>query len=553
MLEDLNLNDLQNPDQARAAIVRLLNLVEELSADNQALRAEVQRLRDENNRLKGEHGQPSIKPNQPKQTESAAADHSSEARRHKPQTWKKTSQLDALSISREEVLKVDPARLPPDAEVKEYVPVVVQDAHLQTETIRFLKEKHYSATTRQTYLAELPRGYQGQFGPNVKALAVVLYFAGNMSEPKLLEFFRQAGLRMSAGELSNLLIKDHDRFHAEKDAVYSAGLSSSAWQNTAHTGTRVNGQNQQCQIVCNPLYTAYFTTAKKDRLSVLQVLQNNRALTFRFKAETQRLLETLKVPAGARARAATVSAARALSQPEVEAWLNEQLPKLGAQQRARVLDAAAVAAYHAQVEFPVIRLLVCDDAPQFNWVTDELALCWIHEARHYQKLEPVVAQHRTQLEDFQDDCWAFYAELLKYREQPRPAERPRLDAEFDRLFATVTGYAALDARIAMTRAKQHCLLLVLTHPEIPLHNNPAELGARQRVRKGDVSFGPRRADGVQAWDTFMTLAATAKKLGVSFYAYVRDRISGANQLPKLADLITERARRDPLDASWSSP
>jgi hypothetical protein len=29
MLEDLNLNDLQNPDQVRAAIVRLLNLVEE--------------------------------------------------------------------------------------------------------------------------------------------------------------------------------------------------------------------------------------------------------------------------------------------------------------------------------------------------------------------------------------------------------------------------------------------------------------------------------------------------------------------------------------------
>ena len=128
-----------------------------------------------------------------------------------------------------------------------------------------------------------------------------------------------------------------------------------------------------------------------------------------------------------------------------------------------------------------------------------------------------------------------------------------MDADFDRLFATVTEYAALDARIAKTLAKKHCLLLVLTHPEIPLHNNPAELGALQRVRKGDVSFGPRRPDGVKAWDTFMTLVATSKKLGVSFYSYVQDRISGANQLPKLADLITERARRDPLDTSWSSP
>lgn len=552
MLEDLNLNELQNPDQMRAALVRLLNLVEELSADNQALRAEVQHLRDENNRLKGEQGKPTIKPNQPKKT-GAAANHSSETRRHKPQTWKKTSKLSELTIDRDEVLKVAPTLLPPDAEFKEYVPVVVQDAHLQTETIRFLKEKFYSATTRQTYLANLPRGYQGQFGPNVKALAVVLYFAGNMSEPKLLEFFRQAGLHMSDGELSQLLLQDHADFHTEKDAVYTAGLSSSAWQNTDHTGTRVNGQNQQCQIVCNPLYTAYFTTAKKDRLSVVQVLQNNRPLTFRFNAETRSLLETLKVPAWARDQVATLSAERELNQPEVETWLDQQLPTLGAQHRARVLDAAAIAAYHAQVEFPVIRLLVCDDAPQFNWVTNELALCWIHEGRHYQKLEPVVASHRTQLEDFQDDFWGFYDELLKYQAQPTPTEHSRLDGEFDRLFATVTGYQALDERIAKTRAKKHCLLLVLTHPEIPLHNNPAELGARQRVRKGDVSFGPRSKDGVKAWDTFMTLVATSKKLGVSFYAYVLDRISGANQLPKLADLITERAQKNPLDVSWSSP
>lgn len=553
MLEDLNLNDLQSPDQVRAAIGRLLNLIEELSTDNQALRAEVQRLRDENNRLKGEQGKPTIKPNQPKKSASGAADHSSEARRHKPQTWHKTSKLNELTIDRDEVLKVNPAVLPPDAEFKEYVPTIVQDARLRTETIRFLKEKYYAASTRQTYLAELPRGYHGQFGPNVRALAVVLYFAGNMSEPKLLEFFRQAGLHMSDGELSDLLIKDHAGFHTEKDAVYAAGLASSAWQHTDHTGTRVNGQNQQCQIVCNPLYTAYFTTEKKDRLSVLQVLQNGRPLTFRFNAETQGLLAALKVPAWARERAATLSAERDLSQPEVKTWLDTQLPTLGAQHRLRVLDAAAVAAYHAQVEVPVIRLLICDDAPQFNWVTDDLALCWIHEGRHYQKLEPVIAQHRTLLEDFQDNFWRFYDELLKYREHPTPAERTRLDAEFERLFSTVTGYDALDARIAKTRAKKHCLLLVLTHPEIPLHNNPAELGARQRVRKGDVSFGPRRADGVKAWDTFMTLTATAKKLGVSFYTYVLDRISGANQLPKLADLIAERARQDPLDPSWNSP
>ena len=117
---------------------------------------------------------------------------------------------------------------------------------------------------------------------------------------------------------------------------------------------------------------------------------------------------------------------------------------------------------------------------------------------------------------------------------------------------SVTGYRALDERIAKTRAKQSYLLMVLAHPEIPLHNNSAELGARARVRKRDVSFGPRTREGAKAWDTFMTLAVTATKLGVSFYHYIHDRVSGAYEMPALADLILERAKDLTLGASWNT-
>lgn len=37
--------------------------------------------------------------------------------------------------------------------------------------------------------------------------------------------------------------------------------------------------------------------------------------------------------------------------------------------------------------------------------------------------------------------------------------------------------------------------MVLEHPEIPLHDNPAELDARLRVRKRVVSYGPRSTAG----------------------------------------------------------
>ena len=212
-------------------------------------------------------------------------------------------------------------------------------------------------------------------------------------------------------------------------------------------------------------------------------------------------------------------------------------------------EALALAAYLADPTWPVVRTLVCDDAPQFRAITAELALCWIHEGRHFKKLTPYLPQHRAALADILTQFWAYYRDLLAYREQPTLEERTRLDARFDTLFGTVTGYQALDQRLALTRDKKPELLLVLAHPELPLHNNPAELGARQRVRKRDVSFGPRSPAGLAAWDIFMTLAATTRKLGLDFGAFLRDRFTRAGQIPPLADLIAARAAQLRLTSS----
>lgn len=550
-LTQIDLDGIQDLAGARRAIGLLFNLVEDLQATVRELQAENQRLRDENNRLKGEQGKPDIKANKPPKPPTAS-DHSSEAERHQPQAWHKGTKRDRIVINREATLTLDRAGLPADAEFKGHEDVVVQDVRFETDNILFHKEKYYSASAGQTYLAPLPAGYSGQFGPGLKALALVEYYACNVAEPKLLDLFRNVGVLISAGELSNLLIKHQAAFHAEKTAVYLAGLRSSPWQHYDQTSTRVDGVNQQCNIVCNPFYTAFFTTASKERLSVLDVLRNLAGRTFCFNAEAFELLHALGVAQRVIAQVQAFPQERSLSEAELMTLLDQQMPPLGPLQRQRVLEAAAVAAYHAQLEFPVIHLLVCDDAPQFNWLTAELALCWVHEGRHYKKLAPWVPQHQQFLAAFGTQFWDFYHELLAYRAAPSPAEKVRLSAEFERIFTTVTGYQQLDDRIAKTHLKKASLLLVLEHPEIPLHNNPAELGARQRVRKRDVSFGPQTTDGAKAWDTFQTLTATAQKLGVSIYHYIRDRITQACTLPSLADLITERAQQEPLGQSWAT-
>jgi hypothetical protein len=125
-----------------------------------------------------------------------------------------------------------------------------------------------------------------------------------------------------------------------------------------------------------------------------------------------------------------------------------------------------------------------------------------------------------------------------------------LRTAFDHLFGQTSGYQQLDERLALTLAKKESLLMVLSHPEILLHNNPAELGARQRVRKRDVSLQARTTEGIGAWDTFQTLVGTANKLGVNVYQYFHDRIAQTNVLPSLAALIQERSAAIHLAASW---
>jgi hypothetical protein len=545
MIEDIDLSAIPN-EAIRKQIRQLLNLLEKLWAQVRALQEENQGLRDEINHLKGEQGKPNTKANKERSAETT--DHSSETERKQPRKRHGSSKKGEIEINRKEVVKVRAEELPADAQFKGYVDVVVQDIVVKTDNILFRKEKYYSPSTGKTYLAKLPRGYEREFGPGVKAFGLDMYFEVGASEPKILGFLHRVGLDVSKGKFSDLLIKDQDEFHAESDAVYESGLRSTSYQQTDSTLTRVNGQNQNCNIVCNPFYTVYRTLAHKDRMSVLDVLRNGRPRRFRLNQTALDCLTNIQLSQATRQTLSACCSELELDEEKFQEHLTFLLPKLGHQHRKEITDAAAIAAYWAETDWPVIENLVCDDAPNYNKLTRRMMLCWVHEGRPYKKLHPVVPLHRQLLDGFLKCFWDYYRELLVYKQSPSQAERTRLEVAFDELFATQTGYEALDERIAKTRAKKQSLLLVLEYPELPLHNNASELGVRRRVRKRDVSFGPRTDAGKQAWDTFMTLAETTRKLGVSFYAYLHDRITGANAIPPLADSIAQAAASFPLPA-----
>jgi hypothetical protein len=535
-IPDINQDTITDP-ATRQLIAQLLNVIEALHAEVLLLRAENQTLRDENARLKGGSGKPDIKSNTPP----PPSDHSSEAERRTPTPRGKPKKNANLVVTREQPCIVASALLPPDAVRHGSSEVIVQDLLLETEVIRFVREVWFVPSTGETITARLPDGYQGAFGPHIQALAIAVGHGANVSQPSLLTFFQDAGIEIGAGTLARWL-SDHDgRAHQEAVAIQQAGLTSSTWQATDQTATRVDGQNETCHVLGNHLYTVYHTRAGSSRQDVLAVLWGQQPV-FLLNADALAWMEASSIR---RSLLLELCAALSWEQELSEAALREQLSAaqvvLGPQQQQQVYDALAIAAYHAQCEVPIVRQLLSDDAAVYHLLTDAHALCWVHDGRHYAKLCPVVPVHQQQVAAFRQEYWAYYRKLLAYRAAPSSEQARVLKQQFAELFERRTGYVDLDERIARTAANGEMLLLVLEHPEIPLHNNDMELAARRRVRKRDVSFGPQSRAGARAWDSFQTMIATAAKLGVRLYNYLLKRRVAPDQTPSLADHIRQRA------------
>jgi hypothetical protein len=511
------------PEPVEVAVNRLLNLVESLCKDIEGLKGEADRLRkllEEKKRNKpgGAQGNTSKK------------NYSSDKRRSsdKPSPpLRNHHSRKELEVHETVNCPVDNSTLPADAVRHPDESVIVQNVVVAPHNIEFVREVYFSPSANKKFRGPLPEGCdQGDFGSDLRALIIALKYCGNMSEPKIGEFLENFNIEVSKGSLSNILTKTADRFEPVYNGIHEAGLASTRYQQTDDTGARVGGENWHTHILCNEFYTFYQTRPGKFRLDVLANLQNVPVVNFQIDDQTLELLDThFKLPRKwglALENQFQKHGSQTFDLKGLKVWFEDvlRLPKTWTNPHTSIAQAAAIRYYHTQQSVPVAEVLVCDDAPQFKLTTERIQLCWIHEGRHYEKLDPSVPQHKLVLTRFLDSFWDYYARLQSYRTEPTDEEAEQLRADFKQLFSTKTGYDDLDKRIAATGAKSE-LLTVLHYPECPMHNNTSELGARVSARRRDVSLHSRGAKGAHAMDVFTTIVQTCKKLGTSSYQFFR--------------------------------
>ncbi len=311
--------------KVKSIISTLLNLIEILATENEELKSTVQKQKNEINKLKGEQGKPNIrKQKNDDDNNSKGGDHSSEVDRKpsKKSKKKKRQKKDYIEIDRKINCILNKDALPNDIVFKGYETKIIQDIIITTDNIEFVREVYYSPSLNITFIAELPGGYYGDFGPGVRALILSLYNDSKMTQPNIVKFFKTFDITISAATISRILTHKLDKFHQEKEDIIKAGLKSTSYQHFDDTGARVNGKNYYTHVLCNPFYTAFFKVPKKDRLAVLDILCCEE-LKFTFNSESFQLMLELGLTNNNLSALKNIIEKEVMSKSEVEQILEQ--------------------------------------------------------------------------------------------------------------------------------------------------------------------------------------------------------------------------------------
>jgi hypothetical protein len=535
--------------QRTPLVEQLLERIESLLEANRRQAEQIQQLRDEIAVLKGQKARPKFKPSgMETQTEpepgddAGGGDDADDDAGHgdKPPPRKRAGSAKRSKTARltiHETRKVAPQQpIPAGSRFKGYRDFVVQDLRIEPHNTRYRLEVWLTPDGGQL-LGALPRNLDGKhFGAELRRFVLYQHHHCHVTQPLLHEQLREWGIDISVGQIDALLSGGNAAFLAEKDELLRTGLAVSRHITVDDSGARHQGRNGYVTQIGNDWFGWFASTASKSRINFLQLLHAG-DISYSLNTHALSYLREEGLPAEPLRR---LQAHTHATITEIACW-EAHLDALGItrERHRRIATEGLLLGGLIDKGFSLDLVIVSDGAGQFAILLH--ALCWVHAERLVHKLIPLNDQQRADQDRVRGEIWDLYADLKTYRRAPDPALAPGLAARFDAIFTQRTAFATLNQTLKRLHGHKQKLLLVLQRPDIVLHTNGSEGDIRGYVKWRKISGGTRSDLGKHCRDGFASLKKTCRKLGVSFWDYLGDRITGHGAIPQLPDMMRERA------------
>lgn len=447
---------------------------------------------------------------------------------------RKGSKKQRLQVTQERV--IEPPEVPSDATFNGYRDYDVQELSIEGRLIRF-KLAEYIDREGKSIVGKLPDGYQGHYGPILKAFILYQHHQCRVPQHLIHEQLCEWNIELSNAQLNRLLVEDTVGFSAEQEAVLRAGLETATYVHTDDTGARHQGQNGYCTVLGNDLFAYFRSSDSKSRRNFLQMLRH----PFDDYVLNEYSRAYLEAHQFAQSHLETLTFSNQVICQGERAWQGylESL-KITAPQAVRLTTEAALIGSAIEHGISPELIVLSDGAPQF--VLFVHALCWIHMERSLRRLVGETSQQAQEISRLRYQLWAYYQALKLYRQSPSEADKQTFSRCFDAIFTqTFPGNDALNAVLQTFCDHKQELLRVLDTPDVPLHTNDAESDIREGVIRRKISGSTRSDSGRRARDTFMGLKKTCRKLSISFWHYLTSRLKRDHSIPFLPDIIRQKA------------
>ena len=417
---------------------------------------------------------------------------------------------------------------------KGYIKCIRQD--LKISAVNTCYELESWQTPEGTYhYAKLPGHLQGtDFGSSLKSYILYQYHQCHVTQPLLLEQLWEFGISISSGQLSRILTEGHDRFHYEKEGLLTKAKQHSPYLQTDDTGARHQGNNGYCTFIGNDLFSFFKSTGSKSRINFLEILNGQPSYCFNSFA-----LDYMTSQGLSPKYLAAIKKIKGKCFASAEKFL-AVLKTLSVNQNyaVKTITEAGLLGHLAEEGMPESMVILSDDAGQFDILVH--ALCWIHVERNLQKIHVYTEQQRHELDQVLKSFWKLYQQFKTYRHKPNEKKKRQVIKSFNAICNWQTQWLSLKKGLDKLKRYKQELLVVLEHPQVPLHNNQSERDIREYVKKRKISGSTRSENGRKARDTFTSLKKTCRKMNISFWDYLNDRLTMANKINYLPDLLVER-------------
>ena len=504
------------------------SLVEDLLGIIQKQSDELQQLKDEIARLKGHKAKPKIKPsNLDKKTGKSPNNNK------KKKARKKRSKTKDLIIHEDS--SFHPENIPPGSTLIDYQDFVVQDIIFSNWNIRYRRAR-WQTPSGKFITGKLPKDVNGHYGSGLVSFVLYQHYACHVTQPLILEQLHELGIDISSGQLNNILIKNKDSFHYEKDLLLPTGLSISNHINVDDTGARHKGKNGYCTHIGNDYFAWFESTKSKSRINFLELLRTGKK-DFVLNSDALDYMAANRLPKYQLEKLSPNADKIVANKRQWLAFLKSC--GIATKNHVRIAMEGGLVGSIVHHGFNKDLVIISDDAGQFNVFLH--GLCWVHAERSIHKLIGYTDKTNKILDRVRKDIWQLYRDLKNYRIKPNAKQKVKLEKQFDQLFSQKTEFATLDLALKRIYENKQELLLVLERPDIPLHNNLSESDIREYVKRRKISGSTRSDTGKKCRDTFISLKKTCRKLGISYWTYLHDRISNENNIPPLNDLMKIKA------------